>query len=162
MTVSRVTHQRNPDVAEVKRKWRQQQISAQSKLNASVNSSWRKSQTSCVWCGWLSKRSSGILERWQPRWFELRQEPGSQWTSRAALRAVLQYTGRGRDGREETKRLELVAARRICEHDSDGRVCLSVRVAGRTGHRVLAAGTEREARDLLACVAAILPPFAAQ
>jgi hypothetical protein len=37
-------------------------------------------------------------------------------------------------------------------------VCLSLEVAGRRGRALLAAGTEREARDLLACIATILPP----
>ncbi len=110
-----------------------------------------------MWCGWLSKRVSGILGRWQPRWFELRQEPGSSSGTCAPSRAVLQYTGRGSDGGDETKRLELIAAaRRACLRDGERRPCLSVEVAGRKGRVLLAAGTEREARDLLSCIVAIL------
>ncbi len=98
------------------------------------------------------------MGRWQPRWFELRQEPGSHDGRRAPHRAVLQYAGRGRDGGEETKRLELLSARRSPAHDGAGRACVAVEVAGRSGRTLLAARTEREARDLAACVAAALPP----
>ena len=48
-------------------------------------------------------------------------------------------------------RLELLSARR-------SPACVAVEGAGRSGRTLLAAQTEREARDLAACVAAVLPP----
>jgi hypothetical protein len=52
------------------------------------------------------------------------------------------------------KRLELVAARRTCWHDRVGVV--SAGIEGRSGCVLLAARTEREAEDLVACIATIL------
>ena len=145
----------NTSAAEVKRKWRQEQIVMQRNLNSTINSSWRKRQITSLWCGWLLKRSSGIVGRWQRRWFELRQEPGSPCGS-CEPRAVLQYTGRGSDGGEAVKRLELVTARRICEHDHAGRAGVAVGIAGRSGRVLLAAETEWAAGELMSCIASIL------
>jgi hypothetical protein len=140
--------------AEVKRRWRQGKISVIKAINCVVDSSWRTRQTTVIWSGWLQKRSSGIVGRWQTRWFELRQEPITEYGLRGHRhRAVLQYTGRGSDGGDEVKRLELIDARRDCEHDLAGCACLSVEVAGRSGHVLLGAGSDREAASLLSCIA---------
>jgi hypothetical protein len=54
---------------EIKCKWRQQQISMQSKFSKPIDSSWRTRQITCLRCGWLLKRASNIAGRWQERWF---------------------------------------------------------------------------------------------
>ena len=121
--------------------------------------SWRKHKITVLWCGWLQKRSSGLVGRWQTRWFELRQEPiSADGVSRS--RAVLQSTWRGsRDRSEAVKRLEITDARRDCGHDGAGRACLSVGAAGRWGGRVLlGAVSDREAASLLSCIAFVMRP----
>ena len=139
---------------EIKCKWRQQQISIQSKFSKPIDSSWRTRQIPCLWCGWLLKRASNIVGRWQERWFELHREAAADRPS--AHYAVLQYIGRGRDGGEVAKRLKLVNARR--EHDWEERACVSVAVAGRRGRVLLAAPSDLAAADLLTQIAAIMRP----
>jgi hypothetical protein len=159
---SKTEQNSNESAAEVKRKWRHKQISLLRTLNCSINSSWRKRQITALWSGWLEKRSSGIVRLWQARWFELRQEPISQGDgSGLGHHAVLQYTGRGIDGCEMVKRLEIIDARRDCQHDGAGRACLSVGVAGRGGRVLLRAGSDSEAASLLSCIAFIVrsPPM---
>ncbi len=141
---------------DVKRKWRQSQISNHRSLNCAGDySSWRKGQITFLWCGWLKKQSSGIVSRWQARWFELRQEPVSAGGSKG-FRAVLQYKGRGSDGGEEVKRLDIINVRRDRGHDGTGRACLSVKVAGRSGRVLLGAESDREAASLHSCIAFVL------
>jgi hypothetical protein len=154
---SKSTQVSTETAAEVKRKWRQEQISLLRTINCSINSSWRKRQITVLWCGWLQKRSSGIVGRWQARWFELRQEPNPE-DGAGANRAVLQYTGRGSSGSEEAKRLEITDARRDCGHDGAGRACLSVGAAGRGGRVLLGAVSDREAASLLSCIAFVMRP----
>ena len=139
---------------EIKCKWRQQQISIQSKFSKPIDSSWRTRQITCLWCGWLLKRASNIVGRWQDRWFELHREATADRAP--AHCAVLQYIGRGRDGGEVSKRLKLVDARR--EHDWEERACVSVAVVGRRGRVMLAAPSDLAAADLLSQIAAILRP----
>jgi hypothetical protein len=139
---------------EIKCKWRQQQISTQSKYSNPIDSSWRTRQITCLWCGWLLKRASNIVGRWQERWFELHREAA---TDRApALCPILRYISNSRDGGEVAKHLKLVNARR--EHDWEERACVSVAIAGRRGRVLLAAPSDLAAADLLAQIAAILRP----
>jgi hypothetical protein len=138
---------------EVKRKWRKDQIFQSGK--SSINSSWRK--VTILWSGWLEKRSSGIIGLWQARRFELRQEPISAGGA-SGHRVVLQYTGRGSNGCEETKRLELIDARRDSGHDVVGRACLSVGAVGRSGRVLLGSASAWETASLLSCMALLLPP----
>jgi hypothetical protein len=139
---------------DIKCKWRQQQISIQNKHSLPINSSWRTCQITCLWCGWLLKRASNIVGRWQERWFELRRKVASDRSS--AHCAVLQYTRRDRNGRDSVKQLTLVDARR--EYDPDGRACVSVSTAERRGRVLLAADSDRAAEELLVQIAAILRP----
>jgi hypothetical protein len=152
---------RNETAAETKRKWRRDQISSLRTLNCAVNSSWRNRQISFLWSGLLQKKSSCIVSRWQARWFELRQEPVSS-CSASGNRAVLQYSGRGVDGGEELKRLEIIDVRRDCGHDGMGRACLSVKVVGRSGRVLLGSGSDGEAASLISCIKYILRPPAAE
>lgn len=151
----------NGSAVEVKRKWRQVQISNIRAINCVIDSSWRKSQIPILWCGWLQKRSSGILGRWQTRWFELRQEPVSD-DGKGGFKAVLQYTTRGKDGREAEKRLELIDACRDCQRDVRGRACISVGAAGRRERVLLGLGSDPEACSLCSSVAVILRCHAAE
>ncbi len=139
---------------EIKCKWRQRQISIQSKYSKPIDSSWRTRQITCLWCGWLLKRASNIVGRWQERWFELHREAAADRAS--AHSAVLHYISHGREGAEAVKRLKLVNARR--EHDWGERACVSVAIAGRRGRVLLAAPSDLAAADLLAQIAAILRP----
>ncbi len=142
--------------AHVKRKWRQNKVTQSFERSISSQGSgcsWRKIKF--LWCGWLLKQSSGILGQWQARWFELRQEPVSACGSRGN-RAVLQYNGRGSDGVEKLKRLELIDVCRDCGHDGTGRTCLSVRAVGRSGRVLLGSGSDGEAASLLSCISLIL------
>jgi hypothetical protein len=148
----------NGSAVEVKRKWRQVQISNIRAINCVIDSSWRKSQIPILWCGWLQKRSSGIAERWQARLFELRQEPNPTCGDANGNRAVLQYYGRGGNGGENAKRLELIDARRDKGHDGAGRACFSVVASGRSGRVLLGAASERETASLLSCIRFIMRP----
>ncbi len=141
--------------AAVKKKWRYQQILIQKKFSLTINSTWRKVQITCLWCGVLRKRASHILGIWQARWFELRREPVSPDLSQK-FRAVLQYESRGSSGSKATKKLVLLDAR--SDAYSEDRTCVSVAIAGRTGRMLLAAASERAAGELLSHIAAILRP----
>ena len=132
--------------AEVKQKWRKEQIDNQRKMVLAIDSTWRIAQIQCAWCGWLSKRSRALCSQWQPRWFELRRELDPR------TRAVLQY--QGSDG--ALKRLSIVAARRDGRCEETGWAQISVAVSERL-HRVLLSASSAHIVDaLLSRIASIV------
>jgi hypothetical protein len=172
----------NRPPTEIKYKWRQQQIISQQQQASSIDSSWRLRHFTCLWGGWLYKRSSGIVPRWQRRWFELWLESDSTGTELLrplpdaaaaaqaargprAHRAVLRYTVPGRDGEDDARYLGLIAARRDHRHDRAGRACVSIELDGprRPGPAdgpsrpmLLDAVSNRRAAELLSRVAFLL------
>ena len=146
--------------SEIKRRWRQQQISSQLKFVKQIDATWRKKQIPGVWCGWLRKRSQGIFSRWaspQERWFELRNgaDPMDSSSSRSA---VLHYNGRGENGDTKEKKLTIVTARRDSSRDWEGWACISLIVSERKGGLYLLAANEYQAHALLSHVDSILAP----
>jgi hypothetical protein len=146
--------------AEVKYKWRQLQIASQHQHASSINSSWRLKQVqhTCVWGGWLYKRSSGIVPRWQLRWFELWQDKAafSAALGSCAQRALLKYTVPGRSGDASVKRAWLIAAHRDHQWDRAGCACVSAKVDGRSKQLLLDATSNCRAIELLSHITFVL------
>ena len=146
--------------AQVKCKWRQLQIASQQQHASSIDSSWRLKQVhhTCVWGGWMYKRSSGIVPRWQLRWFELWQDTAATSAARGscAQHAVLKYTVPGRSGYASVKRTWLIAAHRDHQWDRAGCACVSAKVDGRSKPLLLDATSNCRAMELLSHITFVL------
>ena len=113
---------------ELKRKWRQAQISSHQKLYRNVDSSWRRMQTDS-WCGWLLKHGRSPLGSWKCRWFELR--PSNSHTGCTEPSVPLHYYhSLKKSNRTETNILMVTSIRRRPEYDSPFGFVLSVKVLG--------------------------------
>ena len=161
--------------AEIKHLWRQQQIVAQQQQASLIDSSWRLRHFTSLWGGWMYKRSSGIVRRWQLRWFEVccetvsggpelvSQLPASSTDAAAKAacspcvnRAMLKYTAPGHHGEDAAERLRIIAANRDRQHDRAGRACVSVKLGGKNKPLLLDAVSDSRAEELLSCIAFIL------
>ena len=140
--------------SEVKRRWRQQQISSQLKFVRHIDSTWRKKQIPTVWCGWLRKRCQGIFSRWtlpQERLFELRRGATDPLDLSSSSRAaVLRYNSRGHNkNSREPKQFTIISAKRDSADDWEGWACISISVSERKGGLKLFAANEYQAQALL-------------
>ena len=138
--------------SEVKRRWRQQQISSQLKFVRHIDSTWRKKQIPTVWCGWLRKGCQGIFSRWtlpQERWFELRCGTDPLDLSSSSRAAVLHYTGRGKKGESKDKKYTIISAKRDSSRDWESWKCVSLVVHERKGMLNLFSANEYQAQALL-------------
>lgn len=144
--------------AEVKRRWRKEQVINQQKLRPHINSSWRRNQLECLWCGWIKKRSRGITAQWNLRWFELRQEPIGGASS-SVYHAILQYESAASEkAKQAPKRLKIIDARPESVRSWDGWSCFSVAVVGRRDRILLAMKLGVEVDVLLSRIRSILAP----
>ena len=142
--------------AEVKRRWRKEQIANQQKMCSQVNATWRRNQIQCMWCGWMKKKSRGIAAQWHSRWFELVQDLIGGSSSRV-YSAILQYENFGEAGSiKQLKRLKILDARREKTRDWPGWSCLSVAVAERKERVYLSMKWEGEVDALLSRIGSIL------
>jgi hypothetical protein len=130
----------------------------QQKLRPHINSSWRRSQLQCLWCGWINKRSRSITAQWNLRWFELRQEPLGDASS-SVFSAILQYENPASEGNKQTpKRLRIIDARPENARSWNGWSCLSVAVVGRKDRIFLSMKLGVEVDALLSRIRSILAP----
>ena len=149
--------------SEVKRRWRQQQISSQLKFVRHIDSTWRKKQIPTVWCGWLRKRCQGIFSRWtlpQERLFELRRGATDPLDLSSSSRAaVLRYNSRGHNkNSREPKQFTIISAKRDSADDWEGWACISISVSERKGGLKLFAANEYQAQALLSHINSIINP----
>ena len=119
-------------------------------------------QTEC-WHGWLLKRSSGPIARWQRRWFELRRQPPpsltmSKWSTKKV--ALIHYshhqnrsTGDEQQHLDGYKWLEVTGVQREPALDCASGAALSIDTAGRGGRTQLMAASAAVAEAVVQMVA---------
>jgi hypothetical protein len=152
---------RGVTAADVKQKWRSEQINNQRKFAAGIESSWRQKQIAS-WSGLMYKKSSSFfrVNTWNRRKFELRPEHNICYVSGIVLyRPVLHYYSSKGDVVIEKNMVILNIRRESNVLLNDRlRVCLSLRIEGRKSRLCLAAEFPREALILAFHVRAMLEP----